>query len=211
MAIQAKRFIVAAALSLSTVAYAADVTVFVNGASGPWDIAANPTFPYANIACCGGLDIHLGPTSVSNPSLPFVVGDSLTIQYVSGLADAGGAHELSDANGRTWWPADAGAPGQYIPGTNYLLELVGTFADSSGKIVGNPFTIGNSLVGLIIPTGATQLLMGFNDGWYTDNGSGLNMNVAEVASIPEPETYAMMLAGLGLLAFAARRRKQNDA
>ena len=29
--------------------------------------------------------------------------------------------------------------------------------------------------------------------------------------IPEPETYALMLAGLGLLGFAARRRKQKDA
>ena len=29
--------------------------------------------------------------------------------------------------------------------------------------------------------------------------------------IPEPETYAMLLAGLGLLGFAARRRKQKEA
>ena len=29
--------------------------------------------------------------------------------------------------------------------------------------------------------------------------------------VPEPETYAMMLAGLGLLGFIARRRKQNVA
>jgi PEP-CTERM motif-containing protein len=32
-----------------------------------------------------------------------------------------------------------------------------------------------------------------------------------VSAIPEPETYAMMLAGLGLMGFIARRRKQNDA
>jgi hypothetical protein len=31
--------------------------------------------------------------------------------------------------------------------------------------------------------------------------------VAAVGSIPEPETYAMLLAGLGLLGFIARRRK----
>lgn len=31
-----------------------------------------------------------------------------------------------------------------------------------------------------------------------------------VAAIPEPETYAMLLAGLGLLGFAARRRKQKE-
>ena len=32
---------------------------------------------------------------------------------------------------------------------------------------------------------------------------------APTAPIPEPETYAMLLAGLGVLGFAARRRKRN--
>lgn len=32
-----------------------------------------------------------------------------------------------------------------------------------------------------------------------------------VTAVPEPETYALMLAGLGLMATVARRRKQNKA
>lgn len=32
-----------------------------------------------------------------------------------------------------------------------------------------------------------------------------------VTSVPEPESYAMMLAGLGLLGFMARRRKHKEA
>jgi hypothetical protein len=34
-------------------------------------------------------------------------------------------------------------------------------------------------------------------------------NHAYIAAIPEPETYAMMLAGLGLMGLVARRRKQK--
>lgn len=37
-------------------------------------------------------------------------------------------------------------------------------------------------------------------------------NVSDgVAAVPEPETYAMLLAGLGMLGFVARRRKQKTA
>jgi hypothetical protein len=40
----------------------------------------------------------------------------------------------------------------------------------------------------------------------TSGSFGANINLAPV---PEPETYGMMLAGLGVLGFLARRRKQD--
>lgn len=35
------------------------------------------------------------------------------------------------------------------------------------------------------------------------------LNYAQVVAVPEPESYAMLLAGLGMIAFTARRRKQG--
>lgn len=40
---------------------------------------------------------------------------------------------------------------------------------------------------------------------------GATQDLAVFAPVPEPETYAMMLAGLGMLAVAARKRKQQPA
>jgi glycerophosphoryl diester phosphodiesterase len=44
------------------------------------------------------------------------------------------------------------------------------------------------------------------DGFFTDHP---DIGVAAVASIPEPETYAMLLAGLALTGFMASRRRTN--
>ncbi len=44
-------------------------------------------------------------------------------------------------------------------------------------------------------------------GLITTNSSGAQLvNVLAVSAVPEPETYAMMLAGLALIGFSARRR-----
>jgi hypothetical protein len=45
--------------------------------------------------------------------------------------------------------------------------------------------------------------------YYNGNYNASNWHVAAVP-VPEPETYAMLLAGLGLMGFVARRRKQRE-
>lgn len=47
---------------------------------------------------------------------------------------------------------------------------------------------------------------------YSDNLASLSPGLTPVsAPVPEPETYAMLLAGLGLLGFTARQRKQEES
>ena len=51
--------------------------------------------------------------------------------------------------------------------------------------------------------------------WHFDNSAGPNVpdyswalwTITPAAPVPEPETYALMLAGLGLVSWAARRRR----
>ncbi len=43
----------------------------------------------------------------------------------------------------------------------------------------------------------------------TSAGLDLGLDNVVITAVPEPETYAMLLAGLGLLGFMARRRKES--
>lgn len=60
-----------------------------------------------------------------------------------------------------------------------------------------------------IPDGATRLYLGTHDGfgWFNNSGS-ITVDVIQ-APIPEPETYALMLAGLGLVGWSLRRRASS--
>lgn len=65
----------------------------------------------------------------------------------------------------------------------------------------------------IYPTGFTgTLAFGVFDGGSPETGwdnpdFSSQLQIRNVSAVPEPETYAMMLAGLGLMGFVARRRK----
>lgn len=61
-------------------------------------------------------------------------------------------------------------------------------------------------------TGLLESSFVANGGGYFFSADLLNVAngaTGAVAAIPEPETYLLMLAGLGVLGFAARRRRQD--
>lgn len=74
----------------------------------------------------------------------------------------------------------------------------------TGSFVGNTFT-GNEYNGVLQLSGAyTSLTIttAANEFWH-------GFNVGAVTAVPEPETYALLLAGLGLIGTIARRRKAS--
>jgi hypothetical protein len=89
-------------------------------------------------------------------------------------------------------------------GTVSIFEITGTGLTSAnflklsldnGSMFGGPYYMAADVLG--IPAGT--------------DGQTISGSIGTTAAIPEPETYAMMLAGLGMMGFVARRRKQPAA
>jgi hypothetical protein len=93
------------------------------------------------------------------------------------------------------------------------------FTDSAG--LGHIFRNGQlqqNTLGFAIMDGQTNkygifdYILGFNDSYSGDadyDDFVVGVKFVSVAPVPEPQTYAMMLAGLGLLGLSARRRKDE--
>jgi hypothetical protein len=77
-----------------------------------------------------------------------------------------------------------------------------------------PSTVYGPIAGVLNTTPSASLLAGNYDLKITGDvaaggGSYWGAVTLTTAPVPEPETYAMMLAGLGLMGFVARRRRQK--
>lgn len=84
---------------------------------------------------------------------------------------------------------------------------------------GNPLTFASYVVfGSFDPAGAFSAytkggefdyVLGFNDSWRLDKDYNDLVIGIKVSPVPEAETYAMLLAGLGIMGFVAGRRRAS--
>jgi hypothetical protein len=127
------------------------------------------------------------------PPAATTIGTSITVNSAAGDLDFTfeGSDNKFAKNGGTW-SADTsiGLIKNTVGGS---ADAVGSYTVTSGLAAGKTF----------------QYIIGYNDSAagltdWDDMVIGIN-----IAPIPEPETYAMLLAGLGLMGFVARRRKQS--
>jgi len=81
--------------------------------------------------------------------------------------------------------------------TGIQLSRTQTTVDTSGFGIGNAYLSTTPGTGWQLP--------------FNGNGFLSLQYTAVTAPVPEPENYAMLLAGLGLFGFMARHRKQKDS
>lgn len=112
-------------------------------------------------------------------------------------------------SGRTTWVDLTSNSPQYIDTFTIHEETTGwgiSFEDASGTMFARGF-----------PRGILSLdrlsLARLSDGWLRPDGSYVDMRatLTSLAPVPEPATWGMLLAGLGMLGLAARRTARPGA
>jgi PEP-CTERM motif len=91
-------------------------------------------------------------------------------------------------------------------GSYNILALTVTLQDASFAVIGSDSTPADGFSFGSLAAGNYALnVLGFATG--SQGGFYAGGLIAQTAPIPEPETWALMLAGLGLVGFIARRRR----
>ena len=154
-----------------------------------------------------------GGTGLATISL--LAGESFSVVASSDdLWSAGALPRWSDADGLTHnrfatGTDESGQAAGTMIGQNFGTYSQGNLSAAYGTLVGqigggDYFVVGTSFNGVAAATGTLNL-------YYWDSNNGDNVGAVttnvNVVGVPEPETYALMLAGLGALGFIARRRR----
>jgi hypothetical protein len=202
------------------------MTNLLQSATGTMTAEMRGTVSFANGVLTA--EQHGSMNYTSNPTFTFY-GDHLYADYgikAYVLGAPGTAYTLtvtSDATSIDGVPAGPGAnyesigwasPGWFYDwGDGYNTFTRNGFSTSSTiEYAGQTY----SFISKVSPTMSSHVGFAMTNTWGGNSTATVDAayrfsvtTAASVAAIPEPETYAMMLAGLGLLGVTARRRRQK--
>ena len=137
----------------------------------------------------------------SNPaSVSLVVGgasapSTVSVQCTGGEINAGfpvsypktGCSGVPDgtAGSCCWYYDQQSGPTQYLPASEGRIQVgqvIGSFADATGLIVGDSFAVTSTARVLAVPSGATQMIFGINDNGPNDGDPATSLTVSIIAN-----------------------------
>jgi len=149
-------------------------------------------------------------------TISLAIGQSFSVlASATDLWSAGALPRYSNADGltanlyATASDESGKAPGTLM-GQSFGLYTQNGFTAYYGQLVGR---VGSQYFGLGTNSGGVASSAGTLKLFYWDSNASDNTGsiAVSVTAVPEPETYAMLLAGLGLVGAIARRRKQRKS
>ena len=94
---------------------------------------------------------------------------------------------------------------------DFTVSFTGQFiSDLAGSLNGQPLAVNGFSVfrfGFLQGQSATPLALTLTGSTFTSPLASYSVTMSAVRAVPEPGTYALLLCGLGVVAFLARRHK----
>ena len=182
---------------------------YINPGTGPWgqvaanvvnanDVSVTVTL-YTPAPAVGFVNTGNGDHSAFTFSLSDTTGVTILglnpVNFVAGPNPATNPAFGTFTNGITCVSCGSGATSPYTGPLSFTIHDAGGINQDVNSL----------FVQSTLPPGSMRSF--FAADIFTSTGATGTVGVT--AAIPEPETYAMMLVGFGLLGFVARRRKQS--
>jgi hypothetical protein len=185
---------------------------FTQDSTVGWKFTVNPDSSTITIGGLGIFDFGKDGLAESHQIGLWDTGATPTLLASATINNTNSTVVASSSSAGQWLFTPIKSSVDLTPGASYV---VGAFyalnsADSFMKTTSAPTTIS----GVTFNEARASLTSGlqFPGSFTTEGGYGLfgpNLFIGAVPPVPEPETYAMLMAGLGLLSFIARRRRKS--
>jgi hypothetical protein len=194
----------------------------LSGGSGSWFVNSGFNTPISGFSTSGAaggayyaISDQTGPgTHALSQAFTVSAGNIVTLSFDMFVNDQSGVGPIIDSSGLDYTSGGSFASNQHAR-VDILAAGSGSFDTGAGVLANfylgvdsgstdNPYTHYSFDISSLVGSGGSFIIR-FAE---VDNRSFLHQGIDNVSilAVPEPETYAMLLVGLGFLSFVTRRR-----